>query len=124
MLSDRQFCVTITTAIALLSFAFFMRFLPDFVEWQGWVWCSSDACNIQGWLGALSGWFGGFAAFATIIFIIRQLREQRRQTDFSVGDALPTMDALEHLEDSSELVVRIVNWNRRGIVVRNLDIEG
>lgn len=123
MLSDRQFCVTITSAVALLSFVFFMRFLPDFVSWQGWMLCAEPNCNVQGWLGSLSGWFGAIAAFITIQFIMHQLREQKRQTDFAIGDAMPTMDAIEHLQNSAELVVRIVNWNRRGLVVRFIKVD-
>jgi hypothetical protein len=123
MLKDRQYCVVITSVLALLAFIFTMRFLPDLMDWTGWPMCSPDDCNVQGWLGALSGWFGGVAAFATILFVIRQIGEQKRQTDFSIGDAMPTMDAVEHLNDSSELVVRIVNWNRRAAIVRFLDVD-
>lgn len=123
MLNDKGFCVTVTSAMALAVFVFVMRFLPDFVAWQGWLLCGPDDCNLQSWLGALSGWFGGFAALVTILFIMRQLQEQRRQTDFALGDALPTMDAIEHLEDGAELVVRIVNWNRRAMVVRHLNVD-
>jgi hypothetical protein len=72
------------------------------------------------WASALSGWFGAVAAFATIIFIIRQIDEQKRQTDFVLGDALPTMDVTIDLDDERQKVVRIVNWNRRGILVRSV----
>lgn len=123
MLNDKWFCVTVTSVVALAAFVFVMRFLPDYVASQGWELCGKDDCNLQSWLGSLSGWFGGFAAFFTILFIMGQLREQRRQTDFAIGDAMPTMDAVEHLENSAELVVRIVNWNRRAMVVRNLVVD-
>lgn len=123
MLNDKGFCVAVTAAVALIAFVFFMRFLPDFVQWQGWKWCNPTECNVQTWLGSLSGWFGGLVAFITILFIMRQLREQRRQTDFTIGDAMPTLDAIEHLQDKAELVVRIVNWNRRAIVVRNIQVD-
>ncbi|WP_455271210.1 hypothetical protein [Rhizobium herbae] len=119
-MSEKGFIVTVVSAVALVTFVFVMRFLPDFVAWNGWDLCGTD-CNLRAWLDALSGWFGGIAAFATIGFVVLQLREQKLQTVFTVGDALPTMDAVEHLRDSTELVVRIVNWNRRGIVVRGFD---
>jgi len=123
MLTDKRFCVAVTTVVTLTAFVFFVRFLPDFVEWQGWEWCNPTECNVQTWLGSLSGWFGGFAAFITILFIMRQLREQKRQTDFAIGDAMPTLDAIEHLQDKAELVVRIVNWNPRAIVVRHIKVD-
>lgn len=121
MLSDKNYCVTICSVLALAAFVFVMRFLPDFVAWNGWELCSSENCNLQAWLGALSGWVGASVAAAAAVPLILQLREQRLQTAFSVGDAPPTIDALEHLEDSRQLVVRIVNWNRRAIVVHAID---
>lgn len=123
MLNDKQFCVVVSSAVALVAFVCLMRFLPDVMAWTGWPMCDKGTCNVQSCLGALSGWFGGIAAFGTIAFVVLQLREQRLQTAFTVGDAQPTMDAIEHLNDSSELVVRIVNWNRRGLIVRSLDVD-
>jgi hypothetical protein len=110
------------TVLALGAFVFIMRFLPDFIEWQGWDWCGSE-CNLRDWLEATSGWFGAVIAAIAAVPLILQLRAQQLQTAFTVGDAMPTMDAIEHLADSSELVVRIVNWNRRSIVVRSLDVK-
>jgi hypothetical protein len=122
MLSDRRYCVTIVSAVALIAFVFVMRFLPDFVSWQGWDLCGSD-CNVRDWLEATSGWIGASIAAVAAVPLVLQLRAQQIQTAFAVGDASPTMDAIEHLNDSSELVVRIVNWNRRAIVIRFLDVE-
>lgn len=74
------------------------------------------------WIGALSGWAAAVAAGITLALTLGPLREQvrqaRRQTDFAVGEALPTFDAIEHVEKSNTLVCRIVNWNRSAIVVR------
>lgn len=122
-MGDKQFCVAVTSGVALGAFVVFMVFLPDFLARLDWPLCDGANCNVQVWLGSLSGWFGGFATFITILLIVYQLREQRRQTDFLIGDARPTMDAIEHLEDKAQLVVRIVNWNRRGMVVRSLKVE-
>ncbi|MGO8112866.1 hypothetical protein, partial [Rhizobium leguminosarum] len=61
MLSDKNYYVTIFSALALTAFVFVMRFLPDFVAWQGWNWCGSD-CNVRDWLEATSGWAGFVAA--------------------------------------------------------------
>ena len=104
-------------------------FLVWYQPWEHW----SAVCDhnellavcIREWVGSLSGWFGGVAAFATIWFIIGQLSEQKRQNDFLVGDAKPTMDVTPDLDDPSLLVIRVVNWNRRGILIRafNLNLE-
>ncbi|MDP9590609.1 UNVERIFIED_ORG: hypothetical protein J2W19_003173 [Shinella zoogloeoides] len=120
---DKRFCVTVLTALALGMFILFMRFLPELVNWPQWPLCGQPDCNVQGWLSATSGWAGFIAAGVAVALTWRQLSQQRKQTDFMLGDASPTMDAIEHLNDSSELVVRIVNWNRRAIVVRFLDVE-
>ncbi|MGI8388041.1 hypothetical protein [Brucella anthropi] len=77
---------------------------------------------LRNWLSALSGWVAAIAAGVTLALTIGPLREQakqaRRQTDFVVGEALPTFDAVEHLKKSEQLVCRIVNWNRSAVVVR------
>ncbi|GCA53189.1 hypothetical protein KGO5_05657 [Sinorhizobium sp. KGO-5] len=122
MLSDKNYCVTIISALTIIAFVFVMRFLPEFLAWQGWDWCGAN-CNVRDWLEATSGWIGASIAAVAAVPLLLQLRVQQTQTAFTVGDASPTMDAIEHLNDSSELVVRIVNWNRRAIVVRFLDVE-
>lgn len=122
MLSDKNYCVTIVSALALVAFAFVMRFLPDLLAGPGWDWCGEN-CSFRDWLEATSGWIGASIAASAAIPLVLQLRAQQLQTAFTIGDAPPTMDAIEHLKDSSELVVRIVNWNRRAIIIRFLDVE-
>lgn len=77
---------------------------------------------LRDWLGATSGWIAALAAAITLLLTLGPLREQakhaRRQTDFMLGDADPTFDAIQHLKKSDELVTRIVNWNRSAAVVR------
>lgn len=119
MLDDKKYCVLITSTLALIAFVFVMRFLPDFVVWSGWKMCSSD-CGVIDWIGAVSGFAGTMIAAVAAYFLLRQLHAQQLQTAFTVGDAPPTMDAIEHLNNSTQLVVRIVNWNRRAIVVRSV----
>ncbi|NTF07158.1 hypothetical protein G6L37_13475 [Agrobacterium rubi] len=119
MFNDKQYCVVIASASALIAFVFIMRFLPDFVVWRGWELCRSD-CSVIDWIGAVSGLLGTLIAAVAAYFLLRQLDAQQVQTAFAVGDALPTMDAIEHLNNSTQLVVRIVNWNRRAIVVRSV----
>ncbi|MFK0273677.1 hypothetical protein ACIQUG_08375 [Ensifer sp. NPDC090286] len=78
MLSDRNFCVTIASALALIAFVVLMRFMPDFLAWKNWQACGPGNCNIQSWLSALSGWVAAFAAFLTIRYLSRQITEANR----------------------------------------------
>lgn len=123
MLSDKGFCVTVTSALALIAFVFVLRFLPDFLEWEGLVVCGDGDCNLQSWLSALSGWVAAGAGFITILFLNRQIQEQKKQTEFQLGDAKPTLDCVQHLEDPEELVLRLVNWNRRGVIIKSIEVD-
>ncbi|MBP1862164.1 hypothetical protein [Rhizobium herbae] len=76
--------------------------------------------RVRNWLGALSGWVAAIVAGATMLPLYRQLRHVRRQTDFQLGDALPTIDVTPDLDDSRIMVVRVVNWNRRGMLVHRI----
>lgn len=76
--------------------------------------------RVRDWLAALSGWVAAAVAGFTILPLYRQLRHQQRQTDFQLGDALPTIDVTPDLDDSDVMVVRLVNWNRRGMIVHKL----
>ncbi|WP_416066078.1 hypothetical protein ACK9YZ_06925 [Rhizobium sp. ZK1] len=122
MLSDRNYCVTIISALALTAFIFVMRFLPDFLAWQGWDWCGSN-CNVRDWLEGTSGWAGFLAAVIAVALTTRQIRQQQKQTDFMLGDAPPTMDVTPDLDDPTEMVVRIVNWNRRSIFIKSIQLN-
>lgn len=78
------------------------------------------AC-IRNWFGALSGWVAAAAAALAIGPLLGQLREQRRQTGFTLGDAEPTIDIERRAHLS--LRIRIVNWNRRMLSLRPIRIE-
>lgn len=84
-------------------------------------WCISSptedtAVCAREWIGALSGWAAALAAGLAIFPIYEQLKEHRRQTSFSLGDAKHTVD-IERMAYLS-LRIRIVNWNRRTLSVR------
>lgn len=96
--------------------------------WPNWLnYCPAEEqaklahCSRE-WVSALSGWAAAAAAAITIIFLYRQNEEQKRQTQFLLGDALPTVDAIQHIKRRIHVVVRVVNWNRRPIIVRTLKI--
>ncbi|MBD9372791.1 hypothetical protein IB238_09180 [Rhizobium sp. ARZ01] len=120
---DKRFCVPVLTALALAMFILVMRFLPELASWSSWDLCADEDCNVQSWLGALSGWAATVAAAVTVIFLRNQIVEQRKQTEFVLGDAPPTMDITPDLDDPSEMVVRLVNWNRRTLFVRAISLN-
>ncbi|RWD71635.1 hypothetical protein [Mesorhizobium sp.] len=72
------------------------------------------------WVGALSGWAAFVAAAASLPYLIGQWHEAKKQTRFAIGDEDPTLDVIEHLKDKNTLVIRIVNWNRRAIFVKDI----
>lgn len=74
------------------------------------------------WVSALSGWAAFAAAMASLPYLIGQWREAQKQTSFTIGDEDPTLDVIEHLKDKNRLVIRIVNWNRRAVFVKNLAV--
>ncbi|MGK8640430.1 hypothetical protein ACRS7F_22865 [Brucella anthropi] len=81
---------------------------------------NGTACFRQ-WIAALSGWLGAFAAAATIFILYIQVKEQRKQTEFALGDSLPTIDAVQHINNDRIAVIRIVNWNRRSMIIEQLE---
>ncbi|WP_421413179.1 hypothetical protein [Agrobacterium tumefaciens] len=77
---------------------------------------------IREWFGALSGWVAAGAAATTIGSLRRQAKAAKKQTDFQLGDALPTLDAVQHTEQSGRAVIRIRNWNRRSMIIRRITV--
>jgi hypothetical protein len=67
------------------------------------------------WISALSGWAAAMAAGVSLLALYAQIKEQRKQTDFLVGDALPSVDLMA--EDFTTAYVQIVNWNRRAFLI-------
>lgn len=97
-----------------------------------WYFDAADLCGsnettgecVREWFGAWSGYLAALAAGITLLALYDQIREQRKQTEFMVGDALPTMDIVQDLDDPEVLVIRLVNWNRRGVVAKNIELHG
>ncbi len=86
--------------------------------------CNATSNCILDWVGALSGWVAAIVAALTIRPLYRQLLTQTEQTDFTVGNTKPSIDAVQHLDTNSQIVVDIVNWNRRGMIVRDIQAVG
>lgn len=120
MKSDSPFVVATLTFLTLgmvLLLAFNWRHVPD--QWQSYI-CKPEDCTLQQWLSSVAGWFGGFLAAVGAVVIYWQLREQRRQTEFLIGDGEPTVDVVCTAWDELSASFRVVNWNRRLIVISSI----
>jgi hypothetical protein len=91
-------------------------------------WCDARPACFRDWISALSGWAaaaGAFiAAYLTVPHLLAQAKEARRQADFLFGDAPPTLSVTPDLNDPTLLVVRLVNWNRRTVVAKQIEVSG
>lgn len=89
--------------------------------------CADDEPGLvclREWLSSTSGYLATIAAAVTIYFLYKQNAEQKKQTDFLLGNARPTIDAIRHQKSPASVVIRIVNWNRRPILVSHLSLLG
>ena len=84
--------------------------------------CPIDRCTLIDWLGALSGWAGFLAALIGAILISRQIAEQRRQTEFLVGDSNPTVELAQPAKADRSIAFQLVNWNRRNITLHGVRV--
>jgi hypothetical protein len=82
--------------------------------------CAGEGNCLATWVDALSGWAAAVAAAVTIRSLYRQASSQQKQTDFQLGDADPTVDAVQHTDQRDRVIIRIRNWNRRSMIVRRL----
>jgi len=123
-MGEHHYSNLIVAAFAAFGGAFCAYLLTGYVMTEN-SWCISgnDHC-VREWVAALSGWAAATAAGGTIFFLHRQLAEQTRQTNFLLGDAPPTMDVTFDLNDREVIVVRIVNWNRRSILLIPIEVDG
>lgn len=82
--------------------------------------CAGTQNCLVTWVGALSGWAAALAAAITIGSLVKQATAAQKQTDFQLGDADPTFDAVQHGESRTAVVLRIRNWNRRSMIIRRI----
>ncbi|ASP51728.1 hypothetical protein GOB43_29775 [Sinorhizobium meliloti] len=80
----------------------------------------ADEHCFREWVSALSGWAAATAAALTIGILVKQVNAQQLQTDFMLGDASPSIDAVQHLGRNKRVIVRIRNWNRRSMILRKI----
>lgn len=86
--------------------------------------CNGESCSIQGWMSASSGWVAALAAFITLRVLYSQADAAHVQTEFMVGNARPTIDAVQHASRPKFVVLRLRNWNRRSMIVREIRLAG
>lgn len=76
---DKNFCVVVASALALLAFVVIMWLSPVILASVGWTVCVKDQCTLQSWLGALSGWIGAAVTLATLLVLIRQQKRDAQR---------------------------------------------
>lgn len=86
------------------------------------IFCQGTQNCLVTWVGALSGWAAALAAWATIRSLFQQASSAQKQTDFLLGDAEPTLDAIQHRERREEVVLQVRNWNRRAMIIRRIKV--
>ncbi|MBX8812750.1 hypothetical protein HBA91_08935 [Ochrobactrum sp. MR34] len=76
------------------------------------------------WVSALSGWIAAigaiFAALITLPHLRQQAAEAKRQADFVLGDAYPTLTVAISKTMDNRITLRIVNWNKHPIFIRSI----
>ena len=85
--------------------------------------CDGTQNCLATWVGALSGWAAALAASITIGSLFQQAKAAQKQTDFQLGDAEPTLDAVQHGERNAAVVLWIRNWNRRSMIIRRIRLN-
>lgn len=73
-------------------------------------------------ISAVSNLVVAITAVLGVIYILRQLRQNDKQVRIALGDEDPEMDVVEHFRTTGVFVVRIVNYNRRSLLVDSVDI--
>lgn len=89
----------------------------------------ADQSCIRDWVSAFSGWAAAALALAAALLALPPLRmqvaEARKQSAFLLGDADASIDLHASLAglDGGLVDVRITNWNRRSMEVREIKIS-
>lgn len=118
-----------STAIAAVAAGLFSAILVvvfAYVTHGPIEWCGPAETNcVRDWISALSGWAAFIGAAMAVPYLAAQVREARRQTEFIVGDALPTVTLEENVGSTDVLtafsvVLNVVNWNRHPLFVQDI----
>lgn len=75
------------------------------------------------WVSALSGWIAAigalFAAWLTVRKLREQIAEQKRQTNFIIGEAEPDF-IIERNRIAKVCTLKVINWNRHRIIIEKI----
>jgi len=66
---------------------------------------------------------GGVAATIGAYLVFGQLREQRRQTAFALGDSPPEVELVVAAQLGRRAQFEVVNWNRSRITIENITVS-
>lgn len=83
----------------------------------------TDGACLREWIDALSGWAAFVVGAGTIFFLARQTRELKRQTEFVLGDAMPTVSITDDDVEESSVQLRVTNWNRHPVRITGIKVE-
>ncbi|NTF43083.1 hypothetical protein [Rhizobium rhizogenes] len=107
--------------IGLVCYGQFDKLCP--APQPSWLsWSEPEEHCFRDWIAALSGWVGFAAAAVGAYFVYHQLEQQRKQTAFMIGDGEPTADLVCPPFDNLSAGFRVVNWNRRHMVIESIKI--
>lgn len=109
-----------SNAVVAAAIAIFAAII--LISLYGWtstraLFCSAREANcFRDWVAATSGWAAAAAAAATLRYLHRQSGLMQRQTEFLVGDRLPSLGVAK-LVYRGRIRVSITNWNHTGVVL-------
>lgn len=86
--------------------------------------CDGTGSCFRDWIFGMSGWAAAAAAAVTISSLVRQADAAQKQTEFMIGDAPPTFDAVQHISQPSSIILRVLNWNRRSMLIKKITVSG
>lgn len=120
MRDNSRFYVPVLSFLTLVATILVIRFWPD--DWtippniMRYI-CEQSRCTIQDWLSATAGWVGLAVAAVGAYFVYHQLKEQRKQTAFVLGDGEAVLQMHVFAMENQRSVLRLINWNRRDISI-------
>lgn len=90
--------------------------------------CDGDNC-FREWFAALSGWVALGAAYVSLSTLREQVSDQRRQTDYIIGNMPPEMTAETRIREDDQVYyqtvrITIKNRNRRPVRVFSVKFLG
>lgn len=116
--SSRAALIALPVFLSIILFNYFWPVPPGH-----WFCKGGDPC-VQQWVGALSGWIAAAIAIPTLLTLKNQLKEQRRQTEFLIGESIPTAVATDlTAKDMFVLNLHITNWNRRFFAIDRIECD-